>query len=81
MLVGERELLGDTDLEPHVRGAELTRFRTSEADRLRIRIDPDDLRRVWGAPERHAAIAAADVDNAFAADQADTAVFSELVFR
>src|SRR6266581_4898458 len=62
--VGERKLLSDADLELHVRGAELMRFRAREADRRRIRIDADDLRRVRRTAERHTAVATADIDHA-----------------
>lgn len=79
MLVGDWELLGDADLEPRVRGAQLTSFLASEADRLRVRIDPDDLRRVRRATECHTAITAADVYDTLPPDQAEAAVFSELI--
>src|SRR5688572_4332178 len=79
MLVGERQLLRHAHLEPRVRRADLARLLTREPYRPGIRIDSDDLRRVGRAPERHAAIAAADIDHALATDQADPAIFSELV--
>lgn len=79
MLVGERELLSDTDLESHVRGAELTRLRAGQADGFRIWIDSDDLRRIRRATKCHAPIATAHIDHALATDQAEAAVFSEFI--
>src|SRR5438309_1917678 len=44
-------------------------------------VDTDDLRRVRRAPEGHASVAAADVDDALAPDEGDATILAKLASR